>query len=241
MSRYQSDNARLLAENDALKQQHEGLQATVEERDRQLGSLAQLAYEVSIAYGFRRNTDEIEAVYGSEAGPAFYASLNRYDLIRDALESPDEGSSMQSLLGNTTPSIWPVKGHITSGYGTRKDPFDGKGTFHPGIDISAPYGSPVMAAADGYVLSAKWGGALGHCVKITHGATGFKTVYGHLKEYFVRSGQAVRRGEIIGLVGRSGRTTGKHLHYEVHYNRMNVNPYRYLQNRTRTYTDSLAD
>ncbi len=241
VGRYEADNSRLLAENDALKQQYENLQMTVDERDRQLESLTQLAYDVSIAYGFRRDEAEIEAVYGIEARPAFYASVDRYDRIKDALANSHPGSSMQSLRASTTPSIWPVKGHITSAYGMRKDPFHGKGTFHPGLDISAPYGTPVVAAADGNVLSAEWEGALGHCIKITHGASGFETVYGHLKEYFVRSGQAVRRGEIIGLVGRSGRTTGKHLHYEVHYNRMNVNPYRYLQNRSRTYETSLAD
>ncbi len=241
LSRHLSESDRLVAENDALQRQHESLQITVDERDRQLESLTELAYQVSIAYGFRRDDAEIDAAYGTEAQPAFYASLSQYDLIREALADSRPGSAMQSLLANTTPSIWPVKGHITSSYGSRNDPFNGEGSFHPGLDISAPYATPVVASADGFVSSAEWEGALGHCVKITHGRSGFATVYGHLKEYFVRPGQSVRRGEVIGLVGRSGRTTGKHLHYEVHYRRMNVNPYRYLKNRDRTYETSLAD
>ena len=88
---------------------------------------------------------------------------------------------------------------------------------------------------------AKWDGGLGHCIKILHGRNGFLTIYGHLKEYFVREGQRVRRGEVIGLLGSSGRTTGKHVHYEVHYEGLKVNPYKYVRNRDRTYELSLTD
>ncbi len=236
-----SENERLLTENSALREEYGSLQVTVDERDKQLESLSGLAYQLSIAYGIRRDLSEAEVALRTELQPAFYASLNQYDLIREALAESRLGLPMQSVLANTTPSIWPVKGHITSSYGKREDPFNGQGSFHPGIDISAPYGTPVVASADGHVVSAEWEGALGHCVKLQHGRSGFNTIYGHLKEYFVSPGQSVRRGEVIGLVGRSGRTTGKHLHYEVHYNRMNVNPYRYLRNRERTYKTSLAD
>lgn len=239
--RHVSEHERLVTENNALRKEYDSLQLTVEERDKQLESLSNLAYQVSIAYGIRRNESDAETAYGSDLQPAYYASLNQFDLIQEALAESRLGLPMQSVLTNTTPSIWPVKGHITSSYGTRQDPFNGKGSFHPGIDISAPYSTPVMASADGHVVSAEWEGALGHCVKIQHGRSGFKTIYGHLKEYFVRPGQSVRRGEVLGLVGRSGRTTGKHLHYEVHYNLMNVNPYRYLRNKARTYETSLAD
>lgn len=236
-----SQAERLAAENDLLQKEYSSLQVTIEERDRQLESLSGLAYQLSVAYGIRRDAEDAEAAYGADMQPAFYASLKQYDLIRNALGESQLGLPMQSVLANTTPSIWPVKGHITSSYGTREDPFNGKGSFHPGIDISAPYGAPVVASADGHVVSAEWEGALGHCVQVQHGRSGFSTVYGHLKEYFVTPGQSVRRGEVIGFVGRSGRTTGKHLHYEVHLNRMNVNPYRYLRDKDRTYVTSLAD
>ena len=236
-----AENERLVSENSALREEFDSLQLTIEERDKQLESLNSLAYQLSIAYGIRRDESEAEVAHGTDLQPAYYASLNQYDLIREALSESQLGLPMQSALANTTPSIWPVKGHITSSYGMRQDPFSGQGVFHPGIDISAPYGSPVVASADGHVVSAEWEGALGHSVRLQHGRSGFSTIYGHLKEYFVSPGQSVRRGEVIGLIGRSGRTTGKHLHYEVHYKRMNVNPYRYLKNRERTYRTSLAD
>ena len=239
--RQAAENERLGAENSALQQEYGSLLLTVEERDEQLKSLSDMAYQVSVAYGIRRDAGEEAEAYGTDLEPAYYSSLGQYDSITAALVEPGAGVPMQSLLANTTPSIWPVRGHITSTYGKRQDPFNGKGSFHPGIDISAPYAAPVVASGDGYVISAEWEGALGHCVKIAHGRSGFRTIYGHLKEYFVRPGQSVRRGEVIGLVGRSGRTTGKHLHYEVHLNRMNVNPYRYLRNRERQYRTSLAD
>ena len=239
--RHEGEHQRLVAENTALQEEYDNLLVTVEERDKQLESLSNLAYQISIAYGFSREESDAEVAYGPELIPAYHASLNQYDLIQDALAGSAASSSAVSMMGNTTPSIWPVKGHITSGYGRRQDPFNGEGVFHPGIDFSAPYGSPVFATADGYVLSAEWEGGLGHCVKLVHGRNGFRTIYGHLKEYFVRPGQSVRRGEVIGLVGNSGRTTGKHLHYEVHYKGMNVNPYKYLRNKDRGYTVSLAD
>lgn len=239
--RQSSQAERLAAENELLQKEFNSLQLTIEERDRQLESLNGLAYQLSIAYGIRRDALEAEAAHGTHLLPAFYASLNQYDLIRDALAESRLGLPMQTVLANTTPSIWPVKGHITSSYGTRQDPFTGQGSFHPGIDISAPYGTPVVATADGHVVSAEWEGALGHCVQIQHGRSGFSTAYGHLKEYFVTPGQSIRRGEVLGLVGTSGRTTGKHLHYEVHLDRMNVNPYRYLRNKERSYSTSLTD
>lgn len=236
-----SENARLVAENNALQEEYDSLLLTVEERDKQLESLSNLAFQISIAYGFRRDGSSADAAYGAELVPAYHASLNQYDFIQGALGGLSPGPPLESLLENTTPSIWPTKGHITSSYGKRLDPFNGKGAFHPGLDISAPYGTPVIATADGYVISAEWDGGLGHCVKLIHGRNGYRTVYGHLKEYFVRPGQSVRRGEVIGLVGSSGRTTGKHLHYEVHYRGLNVHPYKYLRNRDRPYTMSLAD
>lgn len=236
-----SEHRRLEAENAALQDEYDSLLLTVEERDTQLESLSQLAYQISVAYGFHREGTDLETAYGAELIPAYHASLNQYEYIQGALDGFGPSATVHAKLANTTPSIWPVKGHITSSYGSRQDPFNGRGAFHPGIDLSAPYGTPVIASADGNVVSAEWEGALGHCVRIGHGRSGFRTIYGHLKEYFVRPGQSVRRGEVIGLVGNSGRTTGKHLHYEVHYQGLNINPYRYLRNKKRTYEVSLTD
>ncbi len=231
----------LATENAALQGEYDNLLLTVEERDRQLESLSSLARQVSIAYGIRRDERDAEIAFGSELEPAYYASLSQFEQLRTGLDDYRLGVPTPTVLVNSTPSIWPVKGRITSSFGTREDPFSGKGVFHPGLDISAPYATPVVATADGYVTFAKWDGGLGHCIKILHGRNGFLTIYGHLKEYFVREGQRVRRGEVIGLLGSSGRTTGKHVHYEVHYEGLKVNPYKYVRNRDRTYELSLTD
>lgn len=239
--RQSAEAERLVAENSALRSEYDNLLITLDERDQQVRSLSKLAYQVSIAYSIPREGIDAEAAFGTEMEPAFYASLNQYDQLNTVLASSSPGVPSRSLLANSTPTIWPVKGHISSSYGTRQDPFSGKGVFHPGLDISAPPGSPVVATADGYVVYAGWDGGLGHCVKVQHGRNGFRTIYGHLKEYFVREGQMVRRGEVLGHVGSSGRTTGNHVHYEVHYQGMKVNPYKYLRNSERTYEFSLAD
>ena len=232
---------RLAAENVALQGEYDDLLVTIEERDRQLESLSSLAQQVSIAYGIPRGEGDVETALGSDLEPVYQASLSQFEQLRTTLAGIDMGVPSSAMLVNRTPSIWPVKGRITSSFGRREDPFSGKGVFHPGIDIASTYGAPVVATADGYVVFAEWDGGLGHCVKILHGRNGFRTVYGHLKEYFVREGQRVRRGEVIGLLGNSGRTTGKHVHYEVHYEGLKVNPYKYLRNTERTYEVSLAD
>jgi murein DD-endopeptidase MepM/ murein hydrolase activator NlpD len=131
-----------------------------------------------------------------------------------------------------TPCIWPVNAPdawISSGFGYRKDPINGKRTFHDGIDVVAPVKSPVLATADGVVTFAGWDGGLGWVVTIEHGH-GYKTRYGHNHKLLVKKGDRVRRGDAIGLEGGTGRTTGPHVHYEVIHNGKKVNPYRYMVN-----------
>ena len=137
------ETERLLSQSEALREEYESLVLTSQEREEQLASLSGLAYQVSIAYGIQRDALEAEDAFGSDLAPAYYASLNQYDRLQDALDRSSLAGS--NLLANSTPSIWPVKGYITSAYGRRLDPFHGKGVFHRGIDISAPYGSPVRA------------------------------------------------------------------------------------------------
>ena len=230
---------RLLSQSEALREEYESLVLTSQEREEQLASLSGLAYQVSIAYGIQRDGSAAEDAFGSDLAPAYYASLNQYDRLQGALDRSSVGGS--TLLANSTPSIWPVKGYITSPYGRRLDPFHGKGVFHTGMDISAPYGSPVWATADGFVSMAGWDAGLGNCVRILHGRNGFSTAYGHLKEYLVRPGQPVQRGELIGFVGSTGRTTGAHVHYEVRSKGLTVNPYRYLKSKPNTYPVARAD
>lgn len=230
---------RLLSQSEALREEYESLVLTSQEREEQLASLSGLAYQVSIAYGIQRDGSAAEDAFGSDLAPAYYASLNQYDRLQGALDRSSAGGS--ALLANSTPSIWPVKGYITSPYGRRLDPFNGKGVFHTGMDISAPYGSPVWATADGFVSMAGWDAGLGNCVRLLHGRNGFSTTYGHLKEYLVRPGQPVQRGELIGFVGSTGRTTGAHVHYEVRSKGLTVNPYRYLKSKPSTYPVVRAD
>jgi len=139
-------------------------------------------------------------------------------------------TSMIRSMGATAnmPSIWPVSGIITSYYGTRGNPFGGMSSeFHKGQDIAAPIGTGVIATADGVVVIAGWQRGYGRVVYLDHG-NGISTRYGHLSRIDVAEGQTIKRGEQLGLVGSSGRSTGPHLHYEVRVNGSAVNPGTYL-------------
>jgi murein DD-endopeptidase MepM/ murein hydrolase activator NlpD len=126
------------------------------------------------------------------------------------------------------PAIWPVKGFITSPFGPRLSPFTGKREFHKGVDIVAREESKIVAAADGRVRRVGYNRAgLGHYVEIDH-QNGYITLYGHNKITLVKPRQRVKRGDVIALLGRSGRTTGPHLHYQITLNGKAVNPYYYL-------------
>ena len=127
--------------------------------------------------------------------------------------------------------IWPLPGHtcISSGYGTRTDPITGKaGSFHPGIDIPAPTGTPVLASADGKVILARAYGGYGSCVILQH-ADGIQTLYGHNSALLVKKGDTVKQGQAIAKVGQTGRATGPHCHFEFRINGTHVNPAPYLK------------
>jgi murein DD-endopeptidase MepM/ murein hydrolase activator NlpD len=126
------------------------------------------------------------------------------------------------------PSLWPVRGPITSSFGQRQDPFNGEGTFHSGVDISSSFGEPVRASADGTIENAGMASGYGREVIIDHGH-GIETLYGHMSGFAVTAGQQVRRGQVIGYVGMSGRSTGPHRHYEVRIRNTPVNPHKYLR------------
>lgn len=135
-----------------------------------------------------------------------------------------------SLGGVNVPNMWPILGPITSGFGEREDPImgGGEGEFHKGVDIGSPDGTPVHAPADGRVVKAGPGTGYGREIEIDHG-NGVLTLYGHLSAYNVRIGEQVVKGQVIGYVGHSGRTTGSHLHYEVQVRGTAVNPHKYLR------------
>jgi len=126
-----------------------------------------------------------------------------------------------------TPNIWPVKGAITSHYGNRADPFNGDAELHLGLDISALYNAQIHAPADGVVIFAERKAAYGNLVIIDHG-NGLTTRYGHLSRALVKPGTKVKRGDLVGLVGTTGRSTAPHLHYEVRMNDRPQNPRTFL-------------
>jgi murein DD-endopeptidase MepM/ murein hydrolase activator NlpD len=132
-------------------------------------------------------------------------------------------------LWASTPSVWPVRGWLTSGFGERVSPFTGNLMMHNGIDVATRRDTPVAAPANGVVSYEGYDNGLGRMVKINHGY-GMQTLYGHLAKSNVRVGQRIKRGDVIGFVGNTGLSTGPHLHYEVYINGLPVNPLRYIIN-----------
>jgi murein DD-endopeptidase MepM/ murein hydrolase activator NlpD len=141
---------------------------------------------------------------------------SRLDSVRDSVER-------RQALASATPSVWPVAGWLTSDFGNRRDPITNGPDFHPGLDISADYGQPVLATGDATVSLAASNGAYGNMVVLDHGY-GILTKYGHLSRFAVSGGQRVTRGAVIGYVGSTGRSTGAHLHYEIWMNGRLTNP-----------------
>jgi septal ring factor EnvC (AmiA/AmiB activator) len=132
----------------------------------------------------------------------------------------------QALLASA-PSIWPVRGWVTSDFSVRLDPYTGERMMHEGIDVASAMGTPVRAPADGTVVFAGLEGGYGHVLVLDHGY-GLKTRYGHLLRIDVKVGEKVKRGEYIAAVGNTGRSTGPHLHYEVRVNGVADNPRKFI-------------
>jgi murein DD-endopeptidase MepM/ murein hydrolase activator NlpD len=162
---------------------------------------------------------------GSFASPddTFGPLLQGLGRLTARLEKWQENLDQRAELLNATPSIWPARGPISAFYGTREDPFGRGSESHTGIDISADRGTPVWATADGTVDSAGWNGDYGNMVVLNH-RFGMVTRYAHLSSFSVRPGEKVTRGQLLGLVGATGRSTGPHLHYELIVNGQLTNP-----------------
>ena len=160
----------------------------------------------------------------------FGALRELLSVLEDRLDIVRNGVERRQALASATPSIWPVVGWLSSPYGSRRDPFTGGADFHPGLDISADYGSPVHAPADGIVASAGPSGTYGNLVVIDHGY-GITTRYGHLSRFAAAPGDRVHRGDVIAYVGSTGRSTSSHLHYEILLNGQLTNPLKLLAGR----------
>jgi len=230
----------LRTQKDELKNRYSRLEQVAQERDIQVASLGSLASEVSSLYGLKSDATMDAASSAEHIQDAqVSSSLDRLYALKDTALSGAAATGISLGLtrnvttadwmrANSAPNIWPVEGPVTGSFGERIDPFNGEGAFHRGIDISASYGQPVIAPADGVVSFADFMGGYGRAVVLDHGH-GISTRYGHLASYAVVAGQYVRRGDTIGYVGLSGRSTGPHLHYEVRINDTPVNPHKFLR------------
>jgi murein DD-endopeptidase MepM/ murein hydrolase activator NlpD len=231
----------LRAEKEALKQRYAELQQVAREKDMQTASLSSLASEVSELYGLKSQPvfPQQPADNSHFADPQFTASLDQFTSLKNTAMSGTLAMRATPLTGRGisaadwlhaiyAPYGWPIEGRVTGSFGDRIDPFNGEGAFHAGIDIAASYGHPVFAPADGVVVYADMMAGYGRLVVIQHGHD-ISTRYGHLSGFHVTVGQTVRKGDVIGYVGLSGRSTGPHLHYEVRIHDIPVNPHKYLR------------
>jgi len=241
-------------ERETLRKNYKEMAQIAHDRDVQVASLGALASEVTALYGLRQNkliaeppatasvatapTPQSLALGDTVNAQSVRLSLDQFYALREQAMSGRvtralEGGLTPSYAGDWTqladaPSMWPIEGRVASSFGEREDPFNGEGAFHSGIDIDAPYGTPVRAAAEGDVASASMRAGYGREIVLDHGHD-LQTVYGHLSAIAVLAGQHVTRGQVIGYVGQSGRATGPHLHYEVRVHNVPVNPHKYLR------------
>ncbi len=242
-------------ERETLRKDYKQMAQIAHDRDVQVASLGALANEVTALYGLRQNklasskppaaasaaeaptpvtlsqTDDPSQQQIAHSIDQFYTL--RTEALSGRISRALEGGLSPNFSGDWTtladaPSLWPIEGRVGSSFGAREDPFNGEGAFHSGLDIDAPYGTPVRAAADGQVSGASMGAGYGREVVLNHGHD-VLTIYGHLSAMAVVPGQHVNRGQVIGYVGQSGRATGPHLHYEVRVHNVPVNPHKYLR------------
>lgn len=242
------------AERETLRKNYKQMAQIAHDRDIQVASLGALANEVSALYGLRQNriTRDRATVAKAASNPTSLSlslgddvnqqsvklTIDQFYTLRNQAMSGRVTEAIENGLGPgftgdwtalaDAPSLWPLMGRVTSSFGERQDPIDGEGAFHPGIDIAAPFGTPVRATAEGDVITAHMGAGYGREVILDHGH-GLTTLYGHMSSLAVVPGEHVTRGQVIGYVGQSGRSTGPHLHYEVRVHDVPVNPHKYLR------------
>ncbi|HTX77533.1 MAG TPA: M23 family metallopeptidase [Terracidiphilus sp.] len=239
------------AERENLRKNYQQMAKIAHDRDIQIASLGALANEVTALYGLRQSRLAAHAAspkvvaaasvvpVGDDVNPQYVkATIDEFATLRNQAMSGRISRALESGLSSSyegdwtiladAPSLWPIEGRVASGFGERQDPINGEGAFHSGIDIDAPWGTPVRAAGDGVVTDTSLGSGYGREITIDHGHD-LMTVYGHLSSSAVVPGEHVTRGQIIGYVGQTGRATGPHLHYEVRVHGVPVNPHKYLR------------
>lgn len=225
---------RLRQENQELRQANLAFEESIGELQSRLGDYETRTRKLAIVAGIE-DLDGGEAGIGGEGTGAGTVDLDfleyRASRLSRKLDHVQSELAERVRWISSMPSVAPVKGIVTSGFGTRRDPMTGRRTFHPAVDIAAPPGQEVRAPADGLVTRAGRIGGLGNAVYLSHGF-GIATRFGHMSRLEVRPGQEVERGELLGYVGRTGRSTGYHLHYEVHVDDEAINPLAYILDGT---------
>lgn len=229
---------RLRGENEELRQVNLAFEQNVLQLQQHLADYEDRTMELAIVAG-------LDPTPNGETGPGSEAGIGGEDLAAagDLGDLEVRATRLDGVLDqvadrlqerlrwiSSTPAITPAPGILTSGFGMRRDPLTRGRAFHAGVDIAASPGAPVKATADGVVTRAGRNGGLGKAVFLSHGF-GLSTRYGHLSKLAVEPGQRVTRGDLIGYVGNTGRSTGYHLHYEVHLDGKAVNPMGYLLDR----------
>ncbi len=223
----------LRKQKEALQLENLNLRVTASQIDEKLSVIEALAKKLSAASGLDKQA--LKPNSGGIGGVSEPTSqLPNLDALKDnALQLELQLRRLdQYYLEHTNqiaamPSIWPVRGYVTGAYGMRQDPLNEEGEFHVGVDISTPYGTRVVAPADGLVIFAEPRAGYGNVVVIDHGF-GITSRYGHLAAFKVKEGQRVKRGDVIGYVGSTGHSTGAHLHYEIRVHDNPVNPLKYM-------------
>ncbi len=229
----------LVAENQDLRGRTKSLNAKLESLEKVLAEFEERTRRLSIVAGLSGSPDPgTGGVGGLTALPTDDArhteavleeASRRGLLLSGQLGEVESRLTLQADQLALTPTLAPALGVLTAGFGLRADPFTGRPDFHAGIDVSSPKGSRIVAPASGTVVRVGWDRGYGRVVEIAHGF-GIRTLYAHLEAPRVTEGQRIRRGDLVGLVGSTGRSTGPHLHYEVQVAGKPVNPLDYVLN-----------
>jgi murein DD-endopeptidase MepM/ murein hydrolase activator NlpD len=221
-------------ENHELKAVNQRFESNIRDLEGKLTDYQDRIQKLALVAGLSELSPETEPGIGgldTTEGPGIGSELvelrRRTDGLEGMVSLVAEHLDERQVRMSRTPTVNPVRGILTSGFGYRKDPFTGKRAFHQGIDIVAPYGKEIAAPGDGIVTKAGRASGYGNVVYLSHGY-GITTRFGHMSRLAVEPGQTVKRGDVIGYLGSSGRATGNHLHYEVRVDDRPLNPLGYI-------------
>jgi murein DD-endopeptidase MepM/ murein hydrolase activator NlpD len=226
----------LQEENKKLWLANERYLEASKDMEKKLKRLTEKTNKLSQYVGVEPLSINRDGIGGPDAFENELAQYLRYDLgllqedtelLEKHFETLDQAFQTQTELLDATPSILPARGWLSSGLGYRTDPFTKQRAWHNGLDISCDKGTPVYAPAKGVISFKGFQGGFGNLLEINHG-NGLTTKFAHLDKFNVSKGQRVKRGDLIGYVGTTGRSTAPHLHYEIHKDEKSINPMAYI-------------